>query len=65
VGKLTDEYDLGPRARAIGQKLEVIRETADTMADLLSTRTSHRLEWYIIILICLELVIGLFTHVFK
>jgi uncharacterized Rmd1/YagE family protein len=64
-GKLTDEYDLGPRARAIGQKLEVIRETADTMADLLSTRTSHRLEWYIIILICLELVIGLFTHVFK
>jgi uncharacterized Rmd1/YagE family protein len=30
-GKLTDEYDLGPRAGAIGQKLEVIRETADTM----------------------------------
>jgi uncharacterized Rmd1/YagE family protein len=57
--KLTDEYDIGPRARAIGQRLEVIRETADTMADLLSTRTSHRLEWYIIILICLELVIGL------
>ncbi len=58
--KLTDEYDIGPRARAIGQRLEVIRETADTMADLLSTRTSHRLEWYIIILICLELLIGLF-----
>jgi uncharacterized Rmd1/YagE family protein len=57
--KLTDEYDIGPRARAIGQRLEVIRETADTMADLLSTRTSHRLEWYIIILICLELLIGL------
>jgi uncharacterized Rmd1/YagE family protein len=64
-GKLTDEYDLGPRARAIGQKLEVIRETADTMADLLSTRTSHRLEWYIIILICLELVIGLLSHFFE
>jgi uncharacterized Rmd1/YagE family protein len=64
-GKLTDEYDLGSRARAIGQKLEVIRETADTMADLLSTRTSHRLEWYIIILICLELLIGLVSHVFN
>lgn len=62
--KLTDEYDIGPRARAIGQRLEVIRETADTMADLLSTRTSHRLEWYIIILICLELLIGLFGYVF-
>jgi len=63
--KLTDEYDLGPRARAVGQKLEVIRETADTMADLLSTRTSHRLEWYIIGLICLELLLGLFNQLFK
>jgi uncharacterized Rmd1/YagE family protein len=64
-GKLTDEYDLGPRARAIGQKLEVIRETADTMGDLLSTRTSHRLELYIIILICLELVIGVLSQFFQ
>jgi uncharacterized Rmd1/YagE family protein len=62
--KLTDEYDLAPRARAVGQKLEVIRETADTMADLLSTRTSHRLEWYIIGLICLELLLGLVNRVF-
>lgn len=60
--KLTDEFDLGPRTRAIGQKLEVIRETAGTMADLLSTRTSHRLEWYIIALIALELLMGLYTH---
>ena len=63
--KLTDEYDLGPRARAVGQKLAVIRETADTMADLLSTRTSHRLEWYIIVLICLELLLGLYNQLFK
>ncbi len=63
--KLADEYDLGPRARAIGQKLEVIRETADTMADLLATRTSHRLEWYIIILICLEILLGLSDRVFR
>ncbi|MFZ0851072.1 MAG: RMD1 family protein, partial [Hyphomicrobiaceae bacterium] len=63
--KLTDEYDLGPRARAVGQKLAVIRETADKMADLLSTRTSHRLEWYIIVLICLELLLGLYNQMFK
>ena len=64
-GKLTDEYDLGTRARAIGQKLEVIRETADTMRDLLSTRTSHRLEWYIIVLIVIEILLGLYDTVFK
>ncbi len=63
--KLADEYDLGIRARAIGQKLEVIRETADTMADLLSTRTSHRLEWYIIILILVEVLLGLYDRFLK
>lgn len=63
--KLADDYDLAPRARAIGQKLEVIRETADTMADLLSTRTSHRLEWYIIILILVEVLLGLYDRFLK
>lgn len=29
------------RARAIERKLIVIRESADTIADLISTRTSH------------------------
>jgi uncharacterized Rmd1/YagE family protein len=60
--KLADEYDLASRARAIGQKLEVIRDTADTMADLLSTRTSHRLEWYIIALILIEILLGLYDR---
>ncbi|KAB2912012.1 MAG: RMD1 family protein [Hyphomicrobiaceae bacterium] len=63
--KLADEYDLGPRARAIRQKLEVIRESADTMGDLLATRTSHRLEWYIIALIALEILLGLANRFVK
>lgn len=63
--KLADDYDLAVRARAIGQKLDVIRETADTVADLLSTRTSHRLEWYIIILILVEVLLGLYDRFLK
>lgn len=63
--KLADDYDLAIRARAIGQKLEVIRETADTMADLLSTRTSHRLEWYIIVLILVEILLGVYDRFLK
>jgi uncharacterized Rmd1/YagE family protein len=63
--KLADEFDLAPRARAIGQKLEVIRETAGTMADLLSTRTSHRLEWYVIALIAVEIVLGLADRLWR
>jgi uncharacterized Rmd1/YagE family protein len=58
--KLVDEYDLPARARAIERKLVVIRETADTITDLISTRTSQRLEWYIIILIAIEIGLTLY-----
>lgn len=60
--RLVDEYDLPARARAIERKLTAIRETADTITDLISTRTSHRLEWYIIALIALEIVLGLYDR---
>jgi uncharacterized Rmd1/YagE family protein len=63
--KLVDEYDLPQRARAIERKLVVIRETADTIVDLISTRTSHRLEWYVIALISLEIALNLWDRVFK
>lgn len=63
--KLVDEYDLQARSRAIGRKLDVIRETSDTIADLMATRTSHRLEWYIIALIALEIVLGLYDRFWK
>jgi uncharacterized Rmd1/YagE family protein len=63
--KLVDEYDLPARARAIERKLIVIRETADTITDLLATRTSHRLEWYIIALILIEIGLGLYDRFLK
>ena len=58
--RLVDEYDLPQRGRAIARKLEVIRGTADTLTDLMATRTSHRLEWYIIALIGLEIGLSLY-----
>lgn len=63
--KLVDEYDLPQRGRAIARKLEAIHETADTIADLMATRTSHRLEWYIIALIAIEVVLGLYDRFLK
>ncbi len=63
--KLVDEYDLPARARAVERKLVVIRETADTITDLISTRTSHRLEYYVIILIAIEIVLGVYDRFFK
>lgn len=63
--RLVDEYDLPERGRAIERKLEVIRETADTITNLMATQTSHRLEWYIIALIALEIVLGLFDRIWR
>ncbi len=63
--KVADDYDLKVRANAVSQKLSVIRDTADTLGNLLSTRTSHRLEWYIIILILFEIVLGLYDRFWK
>jgi uncharacterized Rmd1/YagE family protein len=63
--RLVDEYDLPQRGRAIARKLDVIRGTADTIADLMATRTSHRLEWYIIALIALEIVLSLYDIFWK
>jgi uncharacterized Rmd1/YagE family protein len=63
--RLVDEYDLPQRGRAIARKLEVIRETADTITELMATRTSHRLEWYIIALIALEIVLSLYDILVK
>ena len=63
--KLVDEYDLTSRSRVIERKLEVIRETADTITDLIATRTSHRLEWYVIALIMLEVGLGLYDRFVK
>lgn len=61
--RLVEEYDLTQRGRAISRKLEVIRGTADTLTDLFATRTSHRLEWYIIALIAIEIVLSLYDRI--
>jgi uncharacterized Rmd1/YagE family protein len=63
--RLVDEYDLPQRGRAISRKLEVIRDAADTITDLISTRTSHRLEWYIIALIMFEIGLGLYDRFWR
>jgi uncharacterized Rmd1/YagE family protein len=63
--RLVDEYDLVPRARAIGRKLDVIRETTSTLGDLIATRTSHRLELWIIGLIVFEIVLSLAGRIWR
>lgn len=63
--KLVDEYDLPARARAVERKLAVIRETAETVTELVATRTSHRLEIFVIVLIAIEVALALLDRILR
>jgi len=58
--RLRDEYELADRHRALDRKLDLIEGTVQTVLDLHQDRRSLRVEWYIVILILVEIVITLF-----
>ena len=58
--RLADVYELRERDRAIDRKLEVISRTVELLLGLLQTRSSLRVEWYIVILIVAELLLALY-----
>jgi uncharacterized Rmd1/YagE family protein len=55
--RLSAEYELRDRDLALGRKLDLISRTAQTYLDLLQNRQSLRVEWYIVILILVEIVL--------
>jgi uncharacterized Rmd1/YagE family protein len=58
--RLEDEYELVERSRAMERKLALISNTAGTLIELVQNQRSLRLEWYIIGLIGLELLLGVY-----
>lgn len=54
--RLAIEFELADRDRALSRKLEIVSDVAETYLELIDTRKSVRLEWYIIILIAVEIV---------
>lgn len=56
---LEDEFELKERHSALDRKLGLISDTAQTLADMLDNKQLHKLEWYVIGLIILEIVISL------
>jgi uncharacterized Rmd1/YagE family protein len=57
--RLEDEYELIGRVETLNRKLEVVADTADTLADIIDTRRSLRLEIIVVLLIGFEIVIGI------
>jgi required for meiotic nuclear division protein 1 len=63
--RLEDEYEISERYAALNQKLELISRTAETVLELLQHRRSMRVEWYIVILIVLEILLTLYQMFFR
>jgi required for meiotic nuclear division protein 1 len=55
--RLEDEYELSERAETLNRKLAVIADTATTLADIVDTKRSLRLEIIVVFLIAFEIVV--------
>ena len=57
---LEDEFEIHERLAALDRKLELVARTERTIVDLISTRHSLRVEWYIVSLIVLEILLTIY-----
>lgn len=58
--RLEDEYELRERLVALEQKLALISKTVETALGILQRDSSHRVEWYIVILIVVEIALSIY-----
>ena len=58
--RLEDEYELRERHVALERKLDLISRTAETLLELMQHKRSLRVEWYIVILIVVEILLTLY-----
>lgn len=63
--RLQDEYEVVERARALDRKLALISQTAATSLELLQNDRMLRVEWYIVILIVIEILLSLYDIFWK
>ena len=63
--KLEDEYEIRERYDALKEKLDLIFRTSEMMLGLMNSRHTLHVEWYIVILIIIDIAIHLLeTYVF-
>jgi uncharacterized Rmd1/YagE family protein len=64
-GRLEDEYEIRERHLALERKLDLISRTAETVLDLMQHNTVLRVEWYVVILIVVEILLSLYDLFFQ
>jgi len=63
--RLEDEYELKEREHALERKLDLIARTAETLLEMEQTKRGLRVEWYITILIVIEIGLTLYEMFIK
>jgi required for meiotic nuclear division protein 1 len=61
---LCEHFDIQKRLSALHEKLTFLSDLNTTLMSLLQNRTSHRLEWVVILLILIEVIFS-FYHFFS
>jgi uncharacterized Rmd1/YagE family protein len=59
--RMESEFELSERYAALERKLNLISRTVQTVAELLHSKRSLRLEWSIVVLIVIEIMLTLYT----
>jgi uncharacterized Rmd1/YagE family protein len=63
--RLESEYEISERQLALERKLDLLSNTAETLLGLLQDRRTLRVEWYIVILILIEIMLSLYELFFR
>ena len=58
--RLEDEFEIRERHAALQRKFELVSRTAQTALEVLRNRQNLRVEWYIVILIVVEIPLTLY-----
>ena len=58
--RLEQEFEISERVQAQDRKLALLGSTAETLLELLQSQRSLRVEWYIVLLIVLEVALTLY-----
>ncbi len=58
--RIANEYELRDRDLALARKLDLVSRTAETYLDLVNNRQTLRVEWYIVVLIVVEIILTLY-----
>ncbi len=63
--RLADEYELVERGQAVDRKFALVGDTIRTLLELVQDQRTVRLEWYIIILIAIEILLSVYELFFR